>query len=154
MPHKRLNLRHVRTYPIAQRRNLVSLGDLVDPEETMRALRSPDLEAVVRDIAEARRAGRPVIWMMGAHVVKCGLGPVVIDLMRRGIVTHIATNGAGSIHDLELALIGETSEDVATGIEDGSFGMAHETGALIHRALRQGDQVVVLAHRQPRHLVA
>ena len=138
MPYKHLDLRHVQTWPIARRRNLVSLADLVDPTTTMRTFHSPDLDAVIKDIVASRRAGRPVLWMMGAHVIKCGLGPVVIDLMRRGVVTHVATNGAGSIHDLELALIGETSEDVATSIEDGSFGMAHETGALIHRALCQG----------------
>jgi len=96
------------------------------------------LEVVVERICAARLAGRPVIWMMGAHVIKCGLGPVMIDLMRRGIITHIAGNGAVSIHDLEIALIGETSEDVATSIKDGTFGMAEETGAAIHRALRLG----------------
>ncbi|HZW02547.1 MAG TPA: SIS domain-containing protein, partial [Anaerolineaceae bacterium] len=85
-----------------------------------------------------RQNGRAVIWMMGAHVIKCGLGPLLIDLMEKGVITHIAGNGAVSIHDLELALIGETSEDVATSIEDGSFGMAEETGAIIHRALRRG----------------
>ncbi len=93
---------------------------------------------MVDAIIKARQAERPVIWMMGAHVIKCGLGPLLIDLMEKGIITHIAGNGAVSIHDAELAMIGETSEDVAMSIEDGSFGMADETGALIHQALRLG----------------
>lgn len=76
--------------------------------------------------------------MMGAHVIKSGLSLLLIDLMRRGIVTHVAGNGADSIHDFELALIGETSEDVATSLEDGTFGMAEETGALMHQAIREG----------------
>jgi phosphoheptose isomerase len=89
-------------------------------------------------VFKAREAGRPVIWMMGAHVIKCGLGPLLIDLIKKGVITHIAGNGAVSIHDMELALIGETSEDVAASIEDGSFGMAEETGAHIHKALKYG----------------
>ena len=89
-------------------------------------------------IREARRHGRPVLWMIGAHVVKNGLSPLLIDLLQRGIVTHLATNGAGTIHDFEIALIGETSEDVAESIETGSFGMAEETGALMNRAIQAG----------------
>jgi len=76
--------------------------------------------------------------MYGAHVIKCGLGPLVSDMLARGYITHVATNGAGTIHDFELALIGETSEDVADAIETGMFGMAEETGALINRAVQSG----------------
>lgn len=140
MPHRTIDLREIRTYPIRQRRNLVTLDDLVDPEAPPPSFDSPELEEVGDRIGAARLAGRPVIWMMGAHVIKCGLGPIVIDLMQRGIITHVAGNGAVSIHDLEIALIGETSEDVATSIEDGTFGMANETGAAIHRALRLGSR--------------
>ena len=85
---------------------------------------------VVESIAMAHRNGRCVILAMGAHVIKVGLSPIIIDLMRRGIVNAIATNGAGGIHDAEIALIGETSEDVSQGIEKGDFGMAEETGKL------------------------
>jgi phosphoheptose isomerase len=141
MPYRALELTGVRTYHLGERHNLVTLADLIDPTAPAPPFESPDLDEVVDRIVAARRAGRPVIWMMGAHVIKCGLSRLLIDLMERGIVTHVATNGAGSIHDFELALIGETSEDVATSIEDGTFGMAEETGALMHQALREGARL-------------
>jgi len=133
-----IDLKRVKTYPLAQRRNLVHMDDLIAPDAPPPPFDSPELEEVTRRIIASRRAGRPVIWMMGAHVIKSGLSRVLIDLMKRGIVTHIAGNGAVSIHDFELALIGETSEDVAASIEDGTFGMAEETGALMHQAIRDG----------------
>ncbi len=138
MPYPKIDLKKVHTYPIAQRRNLVTLNDLIHPSNTAPTFEKPELLEVVHDILKARQAARPVIWMMGAHVVKCGLNPLIIDLMEKGMITHIGGNGAVSIHDTELAMIGETSEDVATSIEDGSFGMAHETGAFIHQALKRG----------------
>ncbi len=141
MPHRALELTGIRTYHLGERRNLVSLADLIDPSAPAPPFDNPELDEVAERIIAARRAGRPVIWMMGAHVIKCGLSRLLIDLMERGIVTHVATNGAGSIHDFELALIGETSEDVATSIEDGTFGMAEETGALMHQALREGARL-------------
>lgn len=133
-----IDLTRVRTYPISQRRNLVHLTDLVHPESEPPPFESSELDQVVDHIVSARRAGRPVIWMMGAHVIKCGLSPLVIDLLKRGVITHIAGNGAVSIHDFELALIGETSEHVPTGLEDGTFGMADETGRLMNQAIREG----------------
>ncbi len=133
-----IDLTQVTTYPIAQRPNLVTLASLVDPTAPAPDFASAELDAVVDAIAAARRAGRPVIWMMGAHVIKSGLSRLLIDLMARGIVTHVAGNGAVSIHDFELALIGETSEDVATSLEDGTFGMADETGLYMFQALREG----------------
>jgi phosphoheptose isomerase len=135
---KPIDLTLVKTIPLAERHNLVRLADLVAPEAPPPAFESPELNAVVAHVVAARRAGRPVIWMMGAHVIKSGLSRLLIELMCRGIVTHVAGNGAVSIHDFELALIGETSEDVATGLEDGTFGMAEETGALMHRAIQEG----------------
>lgn len=133
-----IDLSNVKTYPLAQRRNLVHLDSLLVPESPPPSFDSPDLDAVVERIAAARRAGHPVIWMMGGHVIKSGLSRILIDLMRRGIVTHIAGNGAVSIHDFELALIGETSEDVAASLEDGTFGMADETGRLMNQAIKEG----------------
>lgn len=138
MPFKAIDLKKIRTYPLRERSNLVKLSDLVHPGSPFRRLESAELQRVAEDIVRARRAGRPVIWMMGAHVIKCGLGPLLIDLMEKGLVTHVAGNGAVAIHDLELSMIGETSEDVATSIEDGTFGMAEETGAMTHLALREG----------------
>jgi len=138
MPYDRIDLSKVKTYRLGERRNLVKLADLVKPCDPPPAFDNPELALVVRAIREARAKGRPVLWMLGAHVVKSGLSLLVIDLMQRGLVTHVAGNGAVSIHDFELALIGETSEDVADSIEDGSFGMADETGRLINEAVQMG----------------
>jgi hypothetical protein len=89
-------------------------------------------------VKAARAAGRAIIWGIGGHVVKTGLAPILIDLMRRGYVTAIATNGSGIIHDFEIALAGWTSEDVDTALGSGDFGMAEETGRLINEAIRDG----------------
>jgi len=96
------------------------------------------LKAVIADIVRAARAGRPVIVGMGAHPIKVGLNPLLIDLMKRGVVSCLAMNGAGIIHDLELALVGKTSEEVEAGIDDGSFGMAHDTAELLNDAIARG----------------
>jgi pterin-4a-carbinolamine dehydratase len=134
-----LDPKGARTYPIRDRRNLVSLSgfcrplasgmtakDLIDAMPDI--LASKDLRKVADAICGAREADRPVVLAMGGHVIKVGLGPLVADLVDRGIVTAVAMNGAAAIHDLEVALIGGTSEDVADGLKDGDFGMADETG--------------------------
>lgn len=90
-------------------------------------LKADDWNALVDAISKARRKGKPIFWLLGAHVLKCGLSPIVIDLMRHGLVDLIAFNGAGAIHDLEIAFLGKTSEDVTSGLRDGQFGMARET---------------------------
>ena len=136
--HRALDFSGIHTYPLAQRRNLVHLEDLAALETPAPPFESPELDEVAGRVVAARRAGRPVIWMMGAHVVKSGLSRLLIDLMQRGAITAIAGNGAVSIHDFELSLIGQTSEDVASSLEDGSFGMAEETGAGMHRAIQSG----------------
>ncbi len=133
-----IDLTNIRTYPLGQRPNLVHLDNLLTLDSPPPPFDSPELDAVVERVVAARKAGRPVIWMMGGHVIKSGLSRLLIDLMRRGIVTHVAGNGAVSIHDFELAIIGETSEDVATSLEDGTFGMADETGRWMNRAIQQG----------------
>lgn len=133
-----LDFNKIKTYPISRRKNLVKLKDLIDPESPSPAFECPELEEIARTIVNARKSERLVLWMMGAHVIKCGLGPVLIDLMKRGVISHVASNGATSIHDFEIALIGETSEDVATSIEDGTFGMAEETGLLMNLAIQRG----------------
>jgi len=96
--------------------------------------------SVVDKIILAREKGQPVFWMMGAHVIKCGLAPIVIDLMKRDIITTVSTNGAGSIHDLELACFGHTSEDVAENLLDGTFGMSDETSLTLNGALEEGQK--------------
>lgn len=100
-----------------------------------RVLAADDLRAVADAMVAARRAGCPVILAMGAHVIKVGLSPLLIDAMQRGIITGLALNGAGMVHDVEMALAGRTSEDVAEALADGSFGTARQTGEFINRAV-------------------
>jgi hypothetical protein len=105
-------------------------------ESLPRILAGETLRAVVNAIAAARAKGKPVIWAMGGHVIKCGLAPVLIDLMERGFATAFAMNGSASIHDFEIALVGHTSEDVEAVLPDGRFGAAEETGREWNCALR------------------
>ena len=97
----------------------------------------PDLDTLARRVAAAHRRGRPVILMMGAHVIKVGLSRFIIDLLERGIISHVAMNGAGPIHDFELALIGASTESVARYIQEGQFGLWTETGRM-HEAIIAG----------------
>lgn len=144
-----LDFTRIRTYPLRERENKVRLDQLAKPWQPggsfaaflnglPQILAGNDLRAVVDATVAAARQGKPVLVMMGAHVVKCGLNPVLIELMQRGIVSAIAMNGATAIHDFELALIGATSEDVQAGLDDGSFGMIDETGRLMNAALAAG----------------
>ena len=103
-------------------------------------LASQHLRSLVEAIVSAYKRRKMVIFMMGAHVIKCGLTPLIVDLMRRGVVKAIALNGAGVIHDTEIAMIGRTSEDVGEAIVDGSFGMAKETAHFINEAINSGYQ--------------
>jgi phosphoheptose isomerase len=138
MPYPSVNLRNVKTYPLPQRPSRVALENLVSPSAPLPEFEHPELAEVVERIVAARQAGRPVIWMIGAHVVKRGLSPILIDLMERGMITHLASNGAAVIHDFEIAFQGTTSEDVAKSLEDGSFGMAEETGRELNLAIQAG----------------
>lgn len=101
-------------------------------------LEAESLRAVARALASAAREDRAAVWMLGGHVVKTGLAPVVLDLVDRGAVTHLALNGATAIHDYEVCRWGSTSEDVAAGLTDGTFGMARETGRDMNRAVARG----------------
>lgn len=142
--------RRVKTVPLSRRRHKVTLSMFARAGRKgssfrefygslPRVLAAQDLRAVVDAIVFARRRGKPVLACMGGHVVKCGLGPVIIDLMRRGAITALAMNGSTSIHDFEVALIGKTSEDVQAGLERGTFGMARETGQMMNEALAIGE---------------
>src|ERR1043166_6887522 len=105
----------IKRYPLVTRKNRTRGEDLVWPErvrETKSAFASRDLDAVARAVLDARRTRKPILWMTGAHPLKCGFSPLMVDLMKRGFVSMFATNGAGTIHDFELALIGETHEGV------------------------------------------
>ena len=137
----------VTTYPLQKRINKVSVHDFATlPESGMdisaflaslpNILKAPDFLALVDDIVAAHRNQKPVIVMMGGHVIKCGLSPLLIDLAKRGVITGFAFNGASSIHDFEIALIGETSEDVSAYIQTGQFGMWEETGQLMNAAIQ------------------
>lgn len=127
----------LKIFPLTQRRNLVDLGFVLDVGQAPMPFEDPALDAVAGAIAEAVKRGAPVIMLMGAHVIKQGLSRYVCDLIRRGWVSLVATNGACAIHDFELARIGATSESVAENIGDGQFGAWRET-AEINDIVNQG----------------
>ena len=143
------DLSAIRTIPIARRPNKVRAEEFASPPggdhsfgAFLRALPdvlvARDFLAVVNAIVAAYRRQRGVIVMLGGHVVKTGLAPLLIDLMRRGVITHVAMNGSAAIHDYEIARFGGTSEDVAAGLRDGTFGMAEETGRELNEAFIAG----------------
>lgn len=149
LPYEEFDLTDIETYPLTSRTSKASVRDFARPHTKGQSisawidglpgvLAAADLTAVVEAMVEARRRGASLIWGLGAHVIKTGLAPVVIDLMDRGYVSAIATNGAGIIHDFEVALVGATSEDVDTALGEGRFGMADETGRLLNRAIADG----------------
>ena len=145
------DLSRLRTVPIARRPNKVAAGEFAHPPGPDRSFKAfldalPDIlvardfRRVVAAVAHAARARRGVVLMLGGHVVKTGLSPVIIELMRRQVVSHIAMNGSAAIHDYEVARFGATSEDVAAGLRDGTFGMAEETGRGLNDAFIAGQR--------------
>jgi len=150
MKYQPLDFSGVSTYPIATRNNKVSVAqDFAAPvtsgmtvagflETLPKQLGSQSLLSVIDAVVAARQKGKPVVMALGGHVIKCGLQPVLKSLIEADMVTAIALNGAGSIHDFEIALIGATSEDVGAVLHAGTFGMAEETGAQINAALKAG----------------
>ena len=148
-PYEEFDLTAVRTYPLASRKskaNAVDFARVPVPGASVAAfvdglpdiLAGADFKAVVRALRAARESDAGVIWGLGAHVIKTGLSPVLIDLMERGYVSALATNGAGIIHDFELALSGSTSEDVEEALGPGRFGMAEETATQLNAAIVDG----------------
>ena len=147
---RQLGLFRIRTISIKSRSSKVTIKDfarILDPkrasvksfvESLPYILAGGELRKLVDDIVQAKKRRKLVILMMGAHVIKVGLSPIIIDFVRRRIVTHVAMNSAAAIHDVETAMWGKTSEDVAVNILDGTFGMSRETGELINRALVKG----------------
>ena len=134
-----LDLSKITTYDANIRTNLVTIDNLMTPDVTpFEPFCAEGFDELCERIVAARKNNRPVTWSMGAHVIKNRLSRYIIKLIRMGVITHIASNGAGSIHDFELAYLGGTSEDVPTAIEDGSFGMWEQTGAWMNEALRLG----------------
>ncbi len=148
LSYEDFDLSAVQTYPLASRRSKANAADFARPhggggisdfiDSLPSILAAADFKAVVAAIRAAHAAGRAVVWGLGAHVIKTGLAPVLIDLMERGFVSAIALNGAGVIHDFEVALSGGTSEDVDEALGPGRFGMAEETGTLLNAAIADG----------------
>jgi hypothetical protein len=169
-PYEEFDLAGIQTYPIKSRTSKARVEDFASPappngsvaaflDSLPKMLAAADFNVIVRAVVDAKRAGAGVVWGLGAHVIKTGLGPVLIDLMERGFVSAIATNGASIIHDFEVAIAGATSEDVDESLGPGRFGMADETGRLLNRAINEGvgeglgiGQAVtrLLASRQPQ----
>lgn len=138
---EKMNFAKTKTYSAEERHNLVRIDNLRTPEhDEVQPFSSPEFDTLVEKLTEARRQKKPIICFIGAHVIKCGLSRYLIWLMEHGYITHLASNGAGSIHDFELAYLGGTSEHVPTAIEDGSFGMWEETGKWMNEAIRLGAQ--------------
>lgn len=151
LPYDEFDLSGIRTYPLRSRQSKVGLAQFATPytkgagvdglvKSLPGLLAARDFKDVVDAIVAARRGGKAIIWGLGAHVIKTGLSPVLVDLMERGYISAIATNGAGIIHDFEVALSGGTSEDVDATLGPGTFGMAEETGTQLNRAIADGVQ--------------
>lgn len=150
MKYAPLDFSGVSTYPIATRKNKMNVKDDFSQPVTRgmsvsdllasfpNQLGSQSLNRIIDAVVAAREKGKPVVMAMGGHVIKCGLQPVLKSLIEADVVTAVALNGAGSIHDFEIALIGATSEDVGAVLHAGTFGMAEETGAQINAALKEG----------------
>jgi len=146
--YEEFDLSDVKTYPLKSRPSKAKVGDFgrIPPRGVVGAfvdslpdvLAAADLKAVIAALLDAQRNDGGIVWGLGAHVIKTGLAPILIDLMERGFVSAIAINGAGLIHDFEVALVGATSEDVDATLGQGRFGMADETGRLINKAISDG----------------
>jgi hypothetical protein len=146
-----ITLGKVHTYPLASRESKVSTRDFAKPNGANPSLRkfldslpsilaAQDLRSLLAAIQAAHKKRKAILWGIGGHVIKVGLGPVLIDLMKRGFISGIAMNGAALIHDFEIALAGNTSEDVEAGLGSGKFGMAAETGQYL-------NEIAKLSHR-------
>ena len=149
-PYEEFDLSGVRTYPLAGRRSKARAEDFARPirkgasfakwlESLPAILGAADLRRVVAAIVAARQGGHGIVWGIGAHVIKTGVSPVLVDLMHRGYVSALAMNGAGMIHDFEVALSGATSEDVDEALGPGRFGMAEETGRVLNEVAQRAS---------------
>jgi hypothetical protein len=166
LPYEEFDLTGIATYPLSSRSSKVTTRDFAKPcapgggvaalvDSLPAILAGRDFRAIVAAMVEARRRGAPLVWGLGAHVVKVGLGPVLVDLMARGFVSAVALNGAGVIHDFEVAIGGQTSEDVDAALGPGRFGMARETGELLNLAITEGAREGLgLGQAVTRHLAS
>lgn len=146
-----ISLEKVKSYPLKERKSKVRVEDFGKPwrpggdmghwiQSLPKILAAEDFLKVAKNIVAAFQSGKPVLLAMGAHPIKVGLNPIIIDLMERGVISGLAMNGAGIIHDTELAMVGHTSEDVAAQLGAGKFGMAEETGVFLNEAAKWGAE--------------
>jgi len=144
-----ININKVKTYSLKKRKSKVKLSNFSQPPSRKQSfskfysslpsiLKAADLHSVVDAIVKAKKSGKSIIVMLGAHVIKCGLNPILIELIKKKVITCLALNGAGIIHDFELAFQGETSEDVGENLKDGKFGMGRETADFLNQAIKEG----------------
>lgn len=144
-----ININQVRTYSIIKRKSKVELKSFTKAplkgrsflefyQALPKILKAKDLRAIVDAVVGAYQKKKAIIFMCGAHVIKCGLNPILIELMKKRIITCIALNGAGIIHDFEIALCGRTSEDVVEALKEGKFGMSRETADFLNSAVKEG----------------
>jgi hypothetical protein len=151
-PIQPIDLSGLRTVSLKARGGKVRIDDFANPyqkgsgvmglmQSLPRILAADSFRLLVEQIVLARKAAKPIVWGLGGHVIKCGLSPVLTDLMRRGYATAFALNGSAAIHDFEIALAGHTSEDVEAVLPDGSFGSAEETGHEMNVAIMQGAEL-------------
>ena len=142
--YKIFDFKKVKRYPLSKRPNKVKINNLIDINKILKEpLRydTKDLKDVASAIIEAKKKGYPVIWASGAHIIKNGMGPIISDLAKEGVIDIVGVNGAFTIHDFELALFGETSENVPNALSTGEFGFAYETGRYLNRAISLGDNL-------------
>src|SRR6266480_2763275 len=147
-----ITLGGVHTYSLSSRKSKVSVRDFAKPpaantlltrflDSLPHILAAEDLRHLLGAIHSARKQRQAILWGLGGHVIKVGLGPVLVDLMRRGFVSGIAMNGAALIHDFEIALAGHTSEDVEAALGDGKFGMSEETGKYVNEIAKLAARI-------------
>src|SRR5882724_4710978 len=147
-----ITLGTIHTYPLASRKSKVSIRDFAKPpaantsltkflDSLPNILAADDLRHLLAAIHRARKQRKAILWGLGGHVIKVGLGPVLIELMKRGFISGIAMNGAALIHDFEIALAGNTSEDVEAGLGEGQFGMAEETGKYLNEIAKVSHRI-------------
>jgi hypothetical protein len=147
----RSDLKKLKTYSLKDRKSKVGLKDFARPwtpgdsfgsflETLPNLLGAKDFKAVVKAMLASRRAGKTLHWSMGAHVIKVGLNPILIRLMEQGFISALSLNGAGIIHDTELAMVGQTSEDVDRELGRGTFGMSRETAHFLNRSIKKGAE--------------
>ncbi|MEE8483138.1 MAG: hypothetical protein V3S46_00955 [Nitrospinota bacterium] len=147
---ERADFTKIKNYPIKERKNKVSIDDFADiakykktknlSDLMPRQLKAVELKEIVSAVRKAQKNGKGIIFALGAHVIKTGCSPIIIDWIERGVITGVAFNGAGAVHDLEIAMIGATSEDVEEEVKTGRFGMVEETASATTAALEKyGD---------------